>query len=641
MPLNALFQIGKIVSSEKDELDMQTKEIKIDKKQENQEDINLKIVFDLKHQKIIISPENVGGFKPEDIKNYLYCGNNAARDKQYLLTREASKGLKYVWGKMLFDLKLKMIELKLNQSTNRLYQIVEDILASPLYINKSGQQHINFSLLVDKHGELVKFDKSPDGPLDIEIKQALYGADKKDIAGKNLVLIVPACRTMEDELVVLPQLNEYRELLLARLKTGKSDPNIAASSDGYCYVCQMPVQATCKHLGNFPRDSISKIFITDKINYAPTYNGNDFDRNYKFCESCRNRLLNAEKYVKNHLNFRLAGTSAYIIPAFLVSDLGIDYEKSIRTVKEKVDIAFNAETLKVFIDSIEAELSFLGSNVPINLNFLVYESDGNSIKIIEYIRDISEFKFIKMNRIFAEEHLKFKQQVKFFNLGTIYHLIPLKFGKDGRASSKRNNVLEIYANLLKQLPIASPVIYRFFCQALYHNFYNQRSLFKNIYYYDKFDFAIYNYVYNYLIFINSLKRLQILYEEPKMETQASSSNQIQDEKYQFIKEQGFNEQQQALFYLGLLINQVGYSQSKAGHTQKPILSKINYQGMSPKDIQRLYLEVFEKLVQYQQINFTSVEQDNAQFKTLFDRHFKNWKLTDEQNVFYLLSGYAF
>lgn len=116
-----------------------------------------------------------------------------------------------------------------------------------------------------------------------------------------------------------------------------------------------------------------------------------------------------------------------------------------------------------------------------------------------------------------------------------------------------------------------------------------------------------------------------------------------DKKEQFLLNQGFNEQQKALFYLGDMINQVGNCQYFAGHDHKPILNKITYQGMSLKEIKRLYIDVFEKLVQYNKRDkaLFYCEKSNSKFKEYFDRNENNWKLSDEENVFYLLSGYAF
>jgi len=641
MPLNTIFEIGKIVSQDKDALDTQIKNIKLNEKQQQQQNYNLKIIFDLQKQRILISQNNLSEYKPSDLKTYRYCGNNSARDKQYLLTREASTGLKYFAGKMLVHLKLKIIELGLNKPDNRLFDLVEKLLNSSLYNLK--KQSINLSKFVAENDQLVQIENPEKGLSELDLKKALFGTGRKHIAGKNLILAIPCCLTEAGEMIVLPEMPEYKELLLARLNVNEAKTSKDNSSPTLCYVCRKNIAATSKHLSKFPRDDISKIFITDKTNYAPYFNKHAYDKNYKFCESCRDTLLIAEKFIRANLSIQLAGISTYILPSFIVSDLPIDYQNGIYLIKKRVELAFNAETLNSFIDSLKGDLYFLGAEVPINLNFLAFESDGNSIKVVTYIRDIAECKFIQVIQIFKEEHAKLRDQIKYFNLNSIYHLIPLKFTKDGKIADKKNRVLDFYNYLFKRLPVSSQLICQYFCEALYHNYYKQRSQFKNIYYPrdDNFDYSIYHYVFNYLILINSLKRLHLYIEDLIMENQKISKQPAIDEKLHFLSEQGFNEQQKALFYLGILIQQVAYSQSKAGHRNKPILNKINYQGMTHKDIQRLYLDVFEKLVQYEQIQYPSVEQDNSRFKELFDRNFSQWKLSDEQNVFYLLSGYAF
>ena len=117
---------------------------------------------------------------------------------------------------------------------------------------------------------------------------------------------------------------------------------------------------------------------------------------------------------------------------------------------------------------------------------------------------------------------------------------------------------------------------------------------------------------------------------------AESSNDIE----QFLAENEFNTQQRALFYLGLLVNQVAYSQRGQGHLKKPILKKISYQGMSLNDLKRLYVDVFEKLVQYNAL-YPDVEKYNTLCKHYFDRSDNLWELSEFENVFYLLSGYAY
>jgi len=632
MPLNAIYEIGKIVSQDKDQLDSLIKVIKVSDKNDYK-NFNLKIVFDLKENQIIISNDWLSDYKPDDIKKYSYCGNNSARGKQYYLTRLASNGLKYVCGKMFLDLRKKMSELGLNSDENNLYKLLNLLIASDLYDEEN--QQVIFSKI--KTDEPVVTDE-----ISVEIlKKMLFGTQKKDVFGKNIYLIIPTIRTETDEIFVLPETPEYKEVVLSKLnKNQVENKKMIPPGYSFCYICQKEVPASSSFISAFPRDAISKIFITQKINYASLFEKANYDKNYKFCEKCRDILLNAEKYIKNNLNFKMANVSTFVIPAFLVRNLEVGYEKNIRSVKRQVELAFSKNTLELFIESLEVEMGFLGFDFPVTLTFLSYETDGNSFKIINLIKDIPEFNFIKLTRTFIDEHSNFIDKIKKFNLNTIFKLIPVKHDKKGGASSKRNNVLELYSNLFNLNPISAKTLYSYFCQALYFNYYNQGNIYKNLFKYDSFDFAIYNFFYYYLILFNTLKKLNLIFEDYRMEAKTAFKKSSQDDKEKFVTQQGFNEQQQALFYLGLLINQVGYSQSKAGHHHKPILNKINYQGMTKKDIQRLYLEVFEKLVQYRSL-YPTVESDHRKFKENFDRNFDKWQLNDEENIFFLLSGYAY
>lgn len=112
----------------------------------------------------------------------------------------------------------------------------------------------------------------------------------------------------------------------------------------------------------------------------------------------------------------------------------------------------------------------------------------------------------------------------------------------------------------------------------------------------------------------------------------------------FIQELGYNEQQTSLMLLGKLIYEVGKAQARNKLTSKPILEKINYQGMSLNKVQKLSNEIFEKLKQYKLITNESsryyIQNIFSDHKVLFDKNINNWKLTNQENVFYLLSGYA-
>lgn len=631
MPLTALYEIGKIVSKDKDDLDAVITTIKLSSNQTEQNNYNLKIIFNLKDGKVDISRDNLSEYKNGDAKYYLFCGNNSARGKQYYITRLAAKGMKYIFTNMFFDLKVKMEELSFTIN-NRLYEVVESLLVSPIYDHENKCIKLSNDII---HEELLEGDFTEE-----KLKRIIFGAKRNDIVGKNIQLLIPTIITADGEEIVLPLMQEYKEVVLSVLKGATATESTDYLTNKHCYICNKAVTSSSTYLSTFPRDAISKIFITDKKNYAINFDEKLYDKNYQFCSECRDYLLNAEKFIKDMLRIKIANVTTYVIPSFPIKNTDIDYENSIKIVKNCVEIAFNADTLKQFIASLGSELNFLSIKAPVNLNFLSYETDGNSFKVIKYLNDLPEYNFIKLTRTLSDEHEKFQNQIRYFNLNSIYRMIPLKFGKSG-ISSKRNVVLELYSSLLNSQKISRNQLFKYFTQALYCKYFNKENIFKNLMpTTENFDFAIFSFFYCYLILLNSLQKLNLFYEEATMHENALSSTNTQDKKQLFLQEQGFNEQQQALFYLGALIHQVGSAQFQANHRHKPILSKINYQGMSKNDIKRLYLDVMEKLVQYRKL-FREQEDEHSKFKMLFDRHVTDWKLSDEENVFYLFSGYAY
>ena len=92
---------------------------------------------------------------------------------------------------------------------------------------------------------------------------------------------------------------------------------------------------------------------------------------------------------------------------------------------------------------------------------------------------------------------------------------------------------------------------------------------------ENFDFAIKDYFYRYLVLIQSLEELNLFNKEVKNMGKDNKKAELSNDIEQFLAENEFNTQQMALFYLGLLVNQVAYSQRGQGHLKKPILKKIS------------------------------------------------------------------
>jgi CRISPR-associated protein Csh1 len=107
----------------------------------------------------------------------------------------------------------------------------------------------------------------------------------------------------------------------------------------------------------------------------------------------------------------------------------------------------------------------------------------------------------------------------------------------------------------------------------------------------------------------------------------------------YFKEMAYDGPQAGLFILGYLLNQVGRAQGDRGYTNKPVLEKLNYQGMLWPKVVRLSNQILDHLRQHDLLRYH--EGLFAAMKRLLDAHRLEWPLSPEENVFYILSGYAY
>jgi CRISPR-associated protein Csh1 len=137
--------------------------------------------------------------------------------------------------------------------------------------------------------------------------------------------------------------------------------------------------------------------------------------------------------------------------------------------------------------------------------------------------------------------------------------------------------------------------------------------------------------------------LRLLREENLLEGGMSLDGQLvlhlEGPMKDYLAEMRYTGPQAALFLLGYLIGEVGKGQLRAGHEGKPVLEKINYQGLSWPKVMQLSNEIVERLRQYDRLRYN--ERLYAEMKRLLDAHRGDWPLTPQENTFYVLSGYAY
>lgn len=406
------------------------------------------------------------------------------------------------------------------------------------------------------------------------------------------------------------------------------------TNESLCYVTgKKSTKATLPSFSD--REDLNKLFVTTTINYASNFDSKDFAKNYQIDLDIQKALQNGSNYIRGKLNnqrcsVRIANTEHYIIPVFLDPGNG-DIKFELDHIQQMSEWVFSTKQLENTYESLGMESeSFLYW-----INYIAYASDGNSVKVINHIKDVSSVWFREIVRKDNEQSNLisnyFNQRKS--NLSTIYFAIPIR--KD---HEQKNDALKLLSQILEQRKVQRVKVFKHFTELILCHYYNRYRSYSNITFKpESFDFAIRDSVIKYLFLINLLKSLNLTDMEEN-EKPLTESVESTDKLQQFFIDMGYSPQQQALYWLGRIINKVGTAQYKKGHQQKPVLNKINYNGMDHSKIQRLYVDAFELSTQYKIVN--EINYYSKMFSQVFPAEEKLWALTPQESVFYILSGFS-
>lgn len=393
------------------------------------------------------------------------------------------------------------------------------------------------------------------------------------------------------------------------------------------------------------RYSLNKMFVKETKNYASQFDENSFRINYQVSKQHQEKLDYASNYLLNEGSFkvRIANIDHVIIPQFLAREQ-LDWDLALGGIKAKADILFHFDTLEDAVKNIQMETTAV-----FWINFLAYESDGNFFKSTEVIKDVSSFHFQKIIDSFTETHWEFKaadyvdwssvmteygKHGKMLNFNTLYALIPLRKDKE-----KKNKALDLFKAILENRRVAKYTIFRYFGELIRCHYYERYGSYTNISKSSKdyFGKSVRDSVFKYHAFIQVLKKLNLIDMEDSMQDQTTPSDvsspwgQAIDD---FFKKMQLTQEQQAMFYLGRMLNAVEFMQQGK---KKTVIGKVDFNGMDKDDILRLRNALVEKSKQYGKVGKIIFADRN--FGETFD--FNNWRLDPNEAVFFLLTGYSF
>lgn len=397
------------------------------------------------------------------------------------------------------------------------------------------------------------------------------------------------------------------------------------------------------------RYNLNKMFVTTTKNYANDFNDNEFAKNYQLSGEAQIFLDRGSAHILKNYTVKIAGIDHCLIPQFR-GNQEVDLDEITSRIKKKSDLLFQLSKPREDAHEVILDVKHAADGEIYWINFLGYESDGNFFKSINRIEDISKTYFEQISQGLSQvekemgsligqewyDVLTIGNEPSSYNFYTIYYLIPLRKDK-----GKRNEALVLFKAILERRPVLQEKIFSFFSELIQCHRYG-RYIGYNINPNSNFDFALRDAVFKYHAFFLFLKKLKLL----QMPEVLTSSNATLVEKNAtvaaFFERMDYSDDHRAMFFLGRILNSVGSAQFKKGHASKPVLGKVNYNGMDAGALKRLHADLFEKCRQYDILKYN--EGNFSKFTDFFhDSENNRWdkRMRPDESLFYLLTGYSF
>ncbi len=497
------------------------------------------------------------------------------------------------------------------------------------------------------------------------INKELLDEDYKKAGNKSKIALIYACIVAKElgieKITPLSELKGFEDFIrLDRLTKSTSDVQKISYASGDNQQNVIGVEFSTRYSFNY-------MFVKETLNYASQFNKDNFPKNYQVNSDEQLYLERASKYLLENQKVNIASISHCIIPQFL-NNAKVDFEVILQKAYKKSELLFQE---KIYSDT----LTLISDEIDISdmywINFLAFKSDGNSFKTTNLIKDVSITHFETVIKTIKNIDRRFKKMVyavdwenvmsdlknkekilREFNFYTLYQIIPQREGKENK-----NEALNIFKSILEKRQIDKQILFKHFVDLVLCHYYKRYEGYKNVKRYgdDSFDFAIKDSVFKYLAFYHFLKQLNLIknmenndqpnidvVEQPVIET---------DQVETFFVDNNLKASHIALFYLGQALNKIAYAQVLKDHPSKPILNKVNYNGMNREDIYKLHAELSEKITQYVEVvkngKIYSIQKWTEPILKKFRESFAipisndNPKLSPYENVFYLLLGYSF
>lgn len=636
--LQTLLKIGEWQSQGKSNWDRFLEAPKVEYKDKKGNEITnyvLPIVFDLDEKKVIVEKENLREYRDSDVDALKLLKIQGGNNKAIYASVPSGKLIQFY--KTFFGKENSNVEegelsesLKKDQTTGT--GTFEQLLNQIFHLKGECLEKLNFWN-----------EKKEVNEIDI---RAIYREFNLSI-NEKIVLVYASVKSTTFDFKIptsISKIAEYISLLENKFFEKPPDgENFRVNSlSKLCYASgenQIGVQEL-----DLPRNgySLNAMFVTTTKNFASNFNDKKFSLNYQISKKNQEYLSYASNFLLTNYKTRIANIDHVIIPTFQNSE-NIDLEMALNGIKKKSDLLFSFGSLENIAKDYQDE-----SDGIFWINFLAFESDGNFFKSTESIKDVSHFHFEKVIKTLEDIDWEFKESsfVNWnsvtteygksgrFNFNTIYNSFPLRKDKE-----KKNRALDLFKSIMENRPIKKILLFDAFKELMLCHYFERYNSYTNISKSSK-DYlgrSIKNGVFKYLAFIQVLKELKLIDMGEFTEQQIEESQNKYDKAIQdFFAKMQLTQDQQAMFYLGRMLNSVEWIQIKK-KIKKTVINLVNFNGMGKDDIERLRNDLINKARQHSQVG--KVVFTNGRFSELFN--YNNWNLQPTEALFFILTGYSF
>lgn len=397
------------------------------------------------------------------------------------------------------------------------------------------------------------------------------------------------------------------------------------------------------------RENISSDLNKMQIKYFTTnqeiFKGNleDYRKSLNLCRDCIEKMQAGENFLKQNMKTQIGGFDVLVIPDLIYGE-GLNAGRMEELSKNIVGTINGAKSLKElgeFKKLIDQMKDF--DDIYYLLDFVFIREANASTKILRLIKDVHPSFFEKMSRAVGDLQKKAEDYFKGIyryngGLEQVYYSIPIRFSDKKSENATFRDILALYDALFTGRQVDKK-----------HIIENLNTCFAVVFY-ERKGFNVSgakkeNLHYKILDGVFFVKFLEYMGCMKGGERVDYSRLDLKEEVKNFMQDMGYNEMQGAMFLLGYLVGEVGNAQAKrlkesgGEGNYKPVLNKINFNGIDTSKLMKLRSEIFNKMRQEKILHYN--ERVFAVLSQLMDKNLPNWKLSKDENLFYLLSGYAY